>query len=65
LLPSCGSNIYSLCEKSVRVRALNILGSLDLWEFVQNGYEDPIEKRRDKLTLYLVSSALNNDILSA
>lgn len=41
-----------------------LLGSVDLWKFVQNGYEDPAQKRKDKITLYLVSSALDNDILS-
>ena len=30
-----------------------------------NGYKDPTKKRSDKLTLYLVSSTLNNGILSA
>jgi len=41
-----------------------LLGSVDLWKFVQNGYEDPAQKIKDKITLYLVSSALDNDILS-
>jgi hypothetical protein len=61
VLPSFSGNDFDLWKMKME----GLLGSVDLWELVQNGYEDPTEKRRDKLTLYLVSSALNNDILSA
>jgi hypothetical protein len=61
VLPSFSGNDFDLWKMKME----GLLGSVDLWELFQNGYEDPTEKRRDKLTLYLVSSALNNDILSA
>jgi hypothetical protein len=61
VLPSFSGKNFDLWKMKME----GLLGSVDLWEFVQNGYEDPTEKRRDKLTLYLVSSALNNGILSA
>jgi hypothetical protein len=61
VLPSFSGNNFDLWKMKME----GLLGSVDLWELVQNGYEDPTEKRRDKLTLYLVSSALNNGILSA
>jgi hypothetical protein len=61
VLPSFSGKNFDLWKMKMQ----GLLGSLDLWEFVKNGYEDPTEKRRDKLTLYLVSSALNNDILSS
>ena len=61
VLPSFSSENFDLWKMKMK----GLLGSVDLWEFVQNGYEDPTEKRRDKLTLYLVNSTLNNDILSA
>ena len=61
ILPSFSGKNFDLWKMKME----GLLGSVDLWELVQNGYEDPTEKRRDKLTLYLVSSALNNDILSA
>jgi hypothetical protein len=61
VLPSCSGKNFDLWKMKME----GLLGSLDLCEFVQNGYEDLTEERRDKLTLYLVSSALNNDILSA
>jgi hypothetical protein len=61
VLPSFSGKNFDLWKMKME----GLLGSVDLWELVQNGYEDPTEKRRDKLTLYLVSSTLNNDILSA
>jgi len=61
VLPSFSGKNFDLWKMKME----GLLGSVDLWEFVQNGYEDPTEKRRDKLTLYLVSSALNNGIMSA
>ena len=60
VLPSFLGKNFDLWKMKMK----GLLGSVDLWEFVQNGYEDPTEKRRDKLTLYLVSSTLNNGILS-
>ena len=60
VLPSFLGKNFDLWKMKMK----GLLGSVDLWEFVQNGYEDPTEKRRDKLTLYIVSSALNNGILS-
>ena len=60
VLPSFSGKNFDLWKMKMK----GLLGSVDLWEFVQNGYEDPTEKRRDKLTLYLVSSTLNNEILS-
>ena len=61
VLPSFSDKNFDLWKMKME----GLLGSVDLWELVQNGYENPTEKRRDKLTLYLISSALNNDILSA
>ena len=61
VLPSFSGKNFDLWKMKME----GLLGSVDLWELVQNGYEDPTKKRRDKLTLYLISSALNNDILSA
>ena len=61
ILPSFSGKNFDLWKMKMK----GLLGLVDLWEFVQNGYEDPTKKRRDKLTLYLVSSTLNNGILSA
>jgi hypothetical protein len=59
VLPSFSGKDFDLWKMKME----GLLGSVDLWEFVQNGYEFPTEKRRDKLTLYLVISTLNNGIL--
>jgi hypothetical protein len=61
VLPSFSGKNFDLWKMKME----GLLGSVDLWEFVQHGYENPTQKRRDKLTLYLVSSSLNNGILSA
>ena len=60
ILPSFSGKNFGLWKMKMK----GLLGSVNLWEFVQNGYEDPTEKRRDKLTLYIVSSTLKNGILS-
>ena len=60
VLPSFSGKKFDLWKMKME----GLLGSVDLWEFVQNSYEDPTEKRKNKITLYLVNSALNNDILS-
>jgi hypothetical protein len=41
-----------------------LLGSVDLWKFVQDGLVNSHDKRKDKIALYLISSALDTSILS-
>jgi len=41
-----------------------LLGSVDLWKFVQNGLVNSHDKRKDKIALYLMSSTLDTSILS-
>lgn len=41
-----------------------LLGSVDLWQFVQDDLVNSHDKRKDKITLYLISSALDTSIFS-
>lgn len=41
-----------------------LLGSVDLWKYVQNGFVDSHDKRRGALALYLIHSALDESTLS-
>ena len=41
-----------------------LLGSVDLWKFVQNGLVNSHYKKKDKISLHLISSALDTSILS-
>jgi hypothetical protein len=37
---------------------------VDLWQFVKDGLVNSHDKRKDKIVLYLISSALHTSILS-
>ena len=41
-----------------------LLGSVDLWQFVQDGLINSHDKKKDKISLYLLILALNTSILS-
>jgi hypothetical protein len=41
-----------------------LLGLVDLWQFVQDGLVNPIDKRKEKIALYLISSSPDKSILS-
>jgi hypothetical protein len=46
------------------IKMEGLLGSVDLWKFVQNGLVNSHDKRKDKISLYLISSTLDTSIMS-
>jgi hypothetical protein len=59
-LPSFSGKNFKLWT----IKMEGLLGSVDLWQFVQDGLVNPLDKRKDKITLYLISSTLDKSILS-
>jgi hypothetical protein len=60
VLPSFSGKNFNLWAFKME----GLLGSVDLWQFVQNGLVNSHDKRKDKIALYLISSALDTSILS-
>lgn len=51
ILPSFSGKHFNLWA----IKMEGLLGSIDLWQFVQDGLVNPLDKRKDKITLYLIS----------
>jgi hypothetical protein len=60
VLPSLSGKQFNLWTFKME----GLLGSVDLWKFVQDGLINSHDKRKDKVALYLISSALDTSILS-